>query len=152
MWFGRFVDNWSGTYTEATAPSVPKGSGIVSVGRSYQNFWAVEICFAIFLPLLLTQMLRNTFPNTPERAKSVLFNIWNIVSSLFSFGALVISAHIAWSYKNERDYSKGSSDQYYQWSLKTVGTIPSGLIFFHAPNLKWNFGKLIIDGFERRKK
>eukprot|EP01035_Chromulina_nebulosa_P020825 gene20825-26993_t len=140
-----FVDNWSGTYTEATAPSVPKGSGIVSVGRSYQNFWAVEICFAIFLPLLLTQMLRNTFPNTPERAKSVLFNIWNIVSSLFSFGALVISAHIAWSYKNERDYSKGSSDQYYQWSLKTVGTIPSGLNFFHAPNLKWNFGKLIID-------
>lgn len=142
------MDNWSGSYDKITAPKINAKTypGVTAVGRSYQNFWAVELCFGFFLPLLFIQMLRNTFPTTPQRQKSLLFNIWNITSSLFSFAALIISAHIAWDIKNNRDYPNGSQDKYYQYSLKVVGTIPSGLDFFRAPQLKYNFGKLLIDG------
>ena len=143
------MDNWSGTYTKVNAPDISATAypGVTAIGKSYQNYFAVEICFGLFLPLLFVQMLRNTFPPTPERQKSLLFNIWNITSSLLAFVALIISAHIAWDIKNNQDYPNGSQDKYYQYSLKVVGTIPSGLDFFHAPKLKWDFGKLLIDGW-----
>eukprot|EP01035_Chromulina_nebulosa_P028440 gene28440-37541_t len=141
-----FVNNWSGTYTKATAPEVTKTNPISAVGMSYQNYFSVEICFGLFLPLLFVQMIRNTFQPNPERQKSVLFNIWQIVSSLLPFAALIIGAHVAYDIKNNRDYPLGSKDQYYQYNLKVLGSsIPSELNFFHSPNLRWNFPQLLID-------
>jgi hypothetical protein len=114
---------------------------------SYRNHFATEISFGLFLPLLFAQMIRNTYRPTPEREKSVLFNTWQIVSSLLPFAALIVGAHVAWDIKNNHDYPTGSQDQYYQYSLKVLGSsVPSGLKFFQLPNLKWNFLQVLIDG------
>ena len=140
----RFVDNWSGIYTQENAPKVPHGGS--AVGMPYQNYFAIYICFGLFVPLVIVQMLRNSFQPTPERQKSVLFNVWQIASSLLPFAALIIGAHIAWDIKNIHDYPYGSQEQYYQYSLKVIGSIPSGLNFFHSPKLRWNFFQLLLDG------
>ena len=138
------MDNWSGTYTKADAPKVPVG--VNAIGMSYQNYFSIDICFGLYIPLVLVQILRNNFRPNLERQKSVVFNVWQIASSLLPFAALIIGAHIAWDIKNNHDYPDGSQDQYYQYSLKVIGSIPSGLNFFHSPKLRWNFFQLLIDG------
>lgn len=140
--FVRFIDNWDGTYTKSTVPAPSK----TQLGKSYMNHFSISITFALYFPLLFVQILRNSFPATPARMKSVWFNIWQITSSIMPFIALIIGTNTAWSIKNTIDYVPGSNEAYYQSTLKVVGAVPPGLNFFHSPKLRWNFGQLLLDG------
>ena len=111
----RFVDNWNLNYTKKTYSSkVP-----YQLGKSYQNHFAVSILFALYFPLLFIQILRNTFRPTPERMRSPAFNVWQILSSIAPFVALIIGAHVAWSIKHT-EYEPGSNENYYQVQLKVT--------------------------------
>lgn len=136
----RFVDNWGSTYTTKTAPSTS------AVGMSYQNYFAVQICFGFLGPLLLVQFVRNTFPPTVERLKSVRFHIWQFVAAVLPLCALVLGVHVAWRVKIVLNYPTGTMDYYYQSTLKLLGSAPSSLDFFRSPNLRWNFPQLLVDG------
>lgn len=129
----RFVNNWYSTYTLKTGNKT-------SNGKTFQNHYAVSITLGIFFPLFAIQVLRSMFPATPERKKFVLFNIWNIFSSLAPFAATIISAHVAWEIKNSPE-----SEVYYANTLKVVGAVPPGLNFLHAPSSQYDFGGLIGD-------
>ena len=113
---------------------------------SYQNYFAVQICFGFLGPLLLVQFVRNSFPPTVERLKSVRFHIWQFVAAVLPLCALVLGVHVAWRVKIVLNYPTGTMDYYYQGALKLLGSPPSSLDFFRSPNLRWNFPQLLVDG------
>lgn len=115
--------------------------------RTFRNHYSTTICLSIFFPLLLVQMIRNTFKATPERKKSWLFNAWQIGSSLLPFASIIIAAHVAFKIKStSQTDSKKPHYEYYADQLKIVGEVPGGLNFFRAPKIKHDFLKLIGDG------
>jgi len=134
-----FANHWNDHYT--------KKSDKTAKDRTYRNHYATTICLSIFFPLLLVQMIRNTFKPTPERKKSWLFNTWQILSSLLPFASIIIAAHVAYEIKsNSQQNKKLPHYDYYADTLKVVGKVQGGLNFFRAPRIKYNFLKLIGDG------
>mmetsp|Transcript_10919 Transcript_10919/g.15023 ORF Transcript_10919/g.15023 Transcript_10919/m.15023 type:complete len:416 (+) Transcript_10919:40-1287(+) len=131
-----FANHWNDVYY----------AGKTTKGRTFRNHYATTICLSIFFPLLLVQMIRNTYKPTPERKKSWLYNTWQILSSLLPFASIIIAAHVAFEIKtnSQQDKTKPHYD-YYADTLKVVGTVQGGLNFFRAPRIKYNFLKLIGD-------
>lgn len=135
------MDNWFGTYTSKTASTAS------AIGKSYQNFFAVQVCFGFFGPLLFVQMLRKAFPPNVERLKSVRFHIWQFFAAVLPLCALALGVHVGWRIKIVLNYPEYTQDFYYQSTLKLLGSsVPSSLNFFRTPSLRWKFEQLLVDG------
>src|SRR4051794_12193136 len=97
-----FIHHWNDhnhvTRTYKNGVLVPlKISQIGVEGTTTRNHYATAICFGFFIPLLCLQIFKNTYKPSDARKKTISFRVWNILSSLFPFVAIVIAAHIAYS-------------------------------------------------------
>ncbi len=77
-----YVDHWYDSFTVETAPYqkvsntwVPDPNSYY-IGNKFVNPKAVAICVGVFVPLIIIQIIKNTYKPTPERKKSLLFRLW----------------------------------------------------------------------------
>ena len=61
-------------------------------------FLSQQICFSIFVPLMIISILKQNITATPERKKRISFKMWQICASLTPFAALVIGRNISNSF------------------------------------------------------
>ena len=61
-------------------------------------FPSQQICFSIFVPLMIISILKQNITATPERKKRISFKMWQICASLTPFAALVIGKNISNSF------------------------------------------------------
>eukprot|EP01035_Chromulina_nebulosa_P019955 gene19955-25923_t len=118
-------------------------------GHFYRNKYAAAICFGVYFPLIVIQILKWGFKETEQRKKSVVFKVWSIFAALCPFIAIIIAAHEAWYIHHNDDYfhafTKTSSHHYDAYSLKVVGKVTPGLHFLRSPKMEFPFGKILKD-------
>ncbi len=82
-----YADNWFETFSVETAPyknNQPDPNSYF-IGNRFVNPKAVAICIGVYVPLVIIQMIKNTYKPTAERKKSLLFRIWYLIFFIFKF-------------------------------------------------------------------
>lgn len=144
--FQWLIDNWNNHYHFTDAEIQKKPSLGLQNGRSWRNPLAAEICFGLYVPLICIVILKNYIKATPERKKTLWFNVWTVVASLMPFVGIIIGAHVAWQIKHDDGYNNPHiSHDWYAKKLSIVGKVTPGLNFIKAPTFHWNFAKLMGD-------
>jgi MFS superfamily sulfate permease-like transporter len=140
-----YISDFYGRYTTYSSDS-----NFLTKGEQYGHLWinpySVKICFGLYIPLMLIQILKNNIPATPERKKQLWYRIFLNVNSLLPFIAIIIGAHIAWRIHSDDGYNAKLIDHdYYKSGLKVIGKLTPGLKFARIPNIRWPMGKFLAD-------
>jgi SulP family sulfate permease len=143
------MDHWYDRY-HFTAEQIKKNKSLaLQNGLSIRNPLATKICFGLFIPLVLIVILKNNIKATPERKKTIWYNVFTVVTALMPFVAIIIGAHLAWQIKHDDGYnSPNTQHDFYSKNLSIVGNVKAGLDFVRVPTFRWSFGKLMGDVFQ----
>lgn len=117
-------------------------------GHQMRNHYAVKICFGIYVPLMIVQLIKWNYKPSKETKKTWAYRIWHLFTSLLPLLAIIISAAVAYNIKksdhfNDPDYVHS----FYAENLKIVGEIPKGLDILRIPTFRHPMGTFLIDIF-----
>jgi MFS superfamily sulfate permease-like transporter len=141
-----FAHHWNGKWDAATVQSLYGTKKKSLIGSDYKNHYAVAICIGLYVPLIIVSHLRSTIKATPERKKTWWFRIWNMLTPLIPFAAIIIGANLAYRIKKNDHFNDPNHDHaIYAKELKIVGLIKPGVDILRTPNFRHPWGQFFAD-------
>lgn len=118
---------------------------------SYQNHYAIKICFGLYVVMFFVQFFKNQLKGTPKRKNEAWYQILSFILPLGPFICLLIGTGIAYRIKKNSDYyyldldvKKRYSD-IYALALKIVGPVVQGVDIIRIPTFRADWGPFFAD-------
>jgi MFS superfamily sulfate permease-like transporter len=135
-----------------------------SSGRSYHNPIAIRICFGLFIPLMILNLIKIHWKVSKETKKTTWYRLIIFAINTLPLAAIIIGANIAWRLfiKANIIYDPVSGEygqfdtstqtivsptnlyEFYISKLRIVGEIPSGLSILRKPSFDYPWSSFFL--------